>query len=419
MNPCLRTAAIAAVVLSSVSRPASAADPVAACGQAVTRTNVVACVLAASPALREELASQRAAEGRREAARPILPGNPVLAGTLASRAAPPQQSLNWSLSLAQELEVAGQRGLRLDVAGNELDAQVWQVAVAKAAIAEEAWSAYFRVVAARERLALAAKLETATAAVAATVRGMAKEGLSSDLDAEVADAAATRAAGDLVEARAQLAIAQAQLAALLGVPALVEGSLEPLPVATAVSSSPSARPEMRSLRKVQGALRARVDVLRRSRVPNPTVSLFAQNDGFNERVLGVGLSVPIPLPQPIGRTLAGEIAEAEALVDKADAGVERLQRELDVARAVAQADYTAGLARRALYPPERLTRAAALLDTIGLQVKAGRFTVRDALVGQQALIEQLKADIDVREALCLASVRLTRAAGLSLEGDAP
>lgn len=419
MNSRLRTAAIAAAVLSFMSHPARAADPVAPCAQTLTRANLVGCVLATSPSLREELASQRAAEGRRQAEQPILPSNPVLGGTLASRTAAPQQSVNWSFSLAQEIEVAGQRGLRLDVANYELSAQGWQVAVAKASIAEEAWNAYFHVIAARERVALAAKLEAATAAVAATVRGMAAEGLSSDLDAEVADAAATRATGDLLDARAQLAIAQAQLTALFGTPPAVEGVLEPLPAAARASSAPTPRPELKVLQTLQGALRARVDALKRSRVPNPTVSLFAQNDGFNERVHGVGLSVPIPLPQPIGRTAAGHIAEAEALAEKLDAGVERLQRELEAATAVAQAEYAAGLSRRALYPPERLTRAASRLATIGQQVKAGRFTVRDALVGQQALIEQLKADIDVREALCLASVRLTRAAGLSLEGDAP
>lgn len=420
MNQRLRAAAIAAVVLTSVSRQSSAAEPPAPCTQAVTRSNVVACVLAASPALREELASQRAAGGRREAVRPFLPSNPVIGGSLASRTALPEQSLNWSLSLAQELEIAGQRGLRLDVADNEVNAQEWQVAVARAAIAEEAWTAYFRVVAARERLTLASKLESATAAVAATVKGMAAEGLSSELDADVADAAATRAAGERVEAKAAVDTAQAHLAALLGTASTVEGPLEPLASSSSASSAPpAARPELHSLQKLRAALRARVEVLRRSRAPNPTVSLFAQNDGFNERVLGVGVSVPIPLPQPVGRTLRGEITEAEALADKVDATLDRLQRELDAALAVARADYEAGLARRALYPPERLARATGRLETIGQQVKAGRFTVRDALVGQQALIEQLKADIDIREALCLASVRLTRAAGLSLEGVAP
>jgi hypothetical protein len=39
------------------------------------------------------------------------------------------------------------------------------------------------------------------------------------------------------------------------------------------------------------------------------------------------------------------------------------------------------------------------------------------VVAQQALLELLKSDIDVREALCLASVRLRRAAGSPLEGD--
>ena len=51
----------------------------------ITRVNLVACAQVNSPLLLAELASSRAAEGRREAARPFLPSNPMVSGTLASR----------------------------------------------------------------------------------------------------------------------------------------------------------------------------------------------------------------------------------------------------------------------------------------------------------------------------------------------
>ena len=76
------------------------------------------------------------------------------------------------------------------------------------------------------------------------------------------------------------------------------GELSPLRVSTQqLRSSP--RPELLSLRQSQVALEQRTSVLRRTRVPNPTVSVFAQNDGFNESVYGGGLSFPIPLPPPV------------------------------------------------------------------------------------------------------------------------
>ena len=189
----------------------SADEPVSSveqpqCSGPVSRSNVIACTLAISPALREELSSQRAGEGRREAARPILPSNPVLSGGLASRASPTDQKLNWNLGLAQELEVAGQRGLRIDFADGELRVQAQRIAATKATIAADAWLAYFRSIAARERLKLTEKLETATQGVAATVRGMAAAGVASEVDADVAEAAAIRAAQDRLKAEELVAV---------------------------------------------------------------------------------------------------------------------------------------------------------------------------------------------------------------------
>jgi cobalt-zinc-cadmium efflux system outer membrane protein len=270
----------------------------------------------------------------------------------------------------------------------------------------------------QERLKLAAKLEAATGTVAATVRGMASSGLASEVDADVADAAALRASQDRLGLEAVLAAAKAQLNRLTGGPPaiVVEGVLEPLKGVIVALSAPT-RLEVLALQEEHAALQRRVALLRREQVPNPTLSLYAQNDGFNERVLGVGLSVPIPLPQPIGRTRAGQLAETIALAQKAQAEIEGLQRELQAELTVASAEFEAASKARALYTAERIERAGVRLDAIAVQVKSARLPVRDALLAQQALVDQLKAHIDAREALCVASVRLRRAVGLSTEGD--
>ena len=198
----------------------------------------------------------------------------------------------------------------------------------------------------------------------------------------------------------------------------VTGSLAPLKITDATTRAGPERPEVLALREAQGALDRRVELVRRSRVPNPTVSLYAQSDGFDERVLGLGLSFPLPLPSPVGRVLSGEIAEGVALADEAGAEAEHVQQGLQAELAVALADYEASAKISGLYTPARAQRAATRLESLGLQVKAARLPVREALIAQQALVEQLQSEIDAREALCVASVRLARAAGLSLEGDA-
>lgn len=403
-----------AAVLSSPE--VQAAEPCAP----LERGRVVACALSASPELQEERASQSAAEGRREAVRPLLPSNPVLSGSLAARTGPGQNGLNWNLSLGQELELAGQRGLRVEAAEHEVSAQAHRLSATRATVAARAWSAWFTVLAAKERARLAEKLQGATATVASTVHAMVAGGLASEVEADIADAAALRAAQERLSLEGLAAASTAQLGLLVGTAQGldVHGALEPLGVPA--HALPAAdRPELRALHETEAAFRRRADALARQTIPNPTLALFAQRDGFDEHVFGVGLSFPIPLPEPVGRTLAGEQREALALADKAAAEATRAQRTLDLALAAAQATHQAAAGVRALYTPERLGRAEARLESVAVQVKAGRLAVRDALAMQQALVEQLKADIDAREALCHASVELVRAAGLSLEGASP
>ena len=393
--------------------PASiAAEP--DCG-ALDRLTLVACAEARSPSITAELASVRAAEGRREAGRPFLPANPMVSGSLASRTATAGRALNWSVTLAQELEIAGQSGLRVDAAEHELRAQQHQVAVARAEVAEQAWLAWFGALAARERLELTTKLERASTGVSTTVQAMWAQGLASNIDAAIADAAAVRASQARLEAERELASAEVQLGSLLGLsnPGPITGELEPLRFTEAANP---ARPELLALEAMQAGSSKRVELLRRGRAPNPTLSLFAQNDGFDERVFGVGLGIPIPLPQPIGRTAAGEIADALGREARQQAELERLSRALWAERELAAKAWATALKSRALYSSERLERARQGLAAITEQVTAARLSVREALIAQQALTELLQAEVTARHHLCVASVRRIRASGGSLEG---
>jgi cobalt-zinc-cadmium efflux system outer membrane protein len=336
-------------------------------------------------------------------------------GSLASRTGGASRATNWSVTLAQELEIAGQSGLRVDTAHGELEAQRHQVAVVRADVAEQVWLAYFEALAAKERAALAARAERAAAAVSLTVQGMAAQGLTSSIDAAVADAAAVRASRTRLEAERERGASELRLRTLLSAPATVEvgGTLEPLAFK---AEAAAARPEQLALEALRLASARRVELLRRSRAPNPTLSLFAQNDGFDERVFGVGLGFPIPLPQPVGRTHEGEIAEAAGVEARLQAELQQLRRRVDSEQALARAAWDTSLQARALYSPERLERARAGLTAIAEQLAAARIPVREALVSQQALVELLQAEVGARHELCVASVRLVRASGGSLEG---
>lgn len=149
------------------------------------------------------------------------------------------------------------------------------------------------------------------------------------------------------------------------------------------------------------------------------MSLFAQNDGFNERVFGGGISFPIPLPGNVGRTYLGEISEAEALARRAATDRARVEREIRLEVATATQRFLSLGKEVEAFTPERVTRAEASLVSLGQEVDAGRLAVRDAVVAQQTLIELLRGNLEARRAWSLASVDLAHALGLPLEGRSP
>lgn len=397
------------------------------CGTKATRDNVASCAIRASLGVKAQTEATEAASARVTAAEPILPSLPVLGASAAQRTARGiTPVLNWSASLSQEIEVAGQRSARLTSAAAEVEAERQRGVATERDAALAAWRAYFEALGAKEEVkrarsveALAAKIETAVTAASAG-------GLASGIDAELAGARTLQAT------QARLAAERAEKAALVTLAALwgkdpsqvtltAEGPLTPLAGVEelAAKSAPkpaTEKPEALALDAEKRSLEARADELRRARVPNLTVSLFVQNDGVNETVVGAGVSIPIPLPQPLGRSNAGEIAEASALSRRAATEAESVRRGAKADVAAAVAEYRSRKAEVDAFAADRLTRAETSLAGIATEIEAGRLSLKDAAQAQQALVDVLAAHLQARRALCLASVEVVRAAGLPVEG---
>ena len=420
---------LAAMVLAGMLMlPFVARADDASCAR-ITRANVVRCAEAASLLVRAQKQQVDAATARRTAVSPLLPSNPVVALTGARRTVSPGVPaglFNWSATLSQELEIAGQRGLRRDAAAEEIAAQQRRTLVTERDVAADAVEAYFDAVAASELDRLAARLEAAAHSMAVVTRARADSGVASPMEADVAESMALSLARAHLASSREILTANVRLATILGRdPATpdgqidVEGELVAIDGADVVARAAVGRlteqPEVQALQAERRSFEAQASALRRARVPNPTLQVFAQNDGFDERVYGAGISLPVPLPYPLGRTNTGEIAEAEAHAARAATEAEQQTREIRGRLALAAKTFESRRLEVAAFTPERVTRAERTLADIGVEIGAGRLAVRDALVGQQALIELLRGYIEARRALCIASVELSRAAGLPLE----
>ena len=391
----------------------------------VDRSNVVRCAEAASLQVRMQQRDVDIAGARATVAATILPSNPNLLVTGGRRNADavPRGATNWYATLSQEVEIAGQRGLRRDVAAHAEASERRQVVATERDVAAQALASYFDALAANEQLRLARRLEDVGANVAKATRARADSGVASPLEADVADAASLALVRARLGAEREADRARVELTSLLGGDALgalvdVSGELAPLALPQGIDAVVDGQPELQALEQQRLAQTAQADVLRRTRIPNATLQVYVQNDGFNERVYGGGVSFPIPLPSPLGRTNRGEIGEAEARAARIATEVESGRRE--VRRRIAIAGRALASRRREVdaFTPERVKRAEQTLADIGAEVSAGRLAVRDAVIAQQSLIELLRGWIVARRDLCVASVELARATGIELERGA-
>jgi cobalt-zinc-cadmium efflux system outer membrane protein len=395
------------------------AAPRSACSS-ITRSNLVACAVDASLARQAGQASVAASEGRIAATAPWFPSAPTLALSGARRQAADDTAFNWSATLGVELELAGQRAARRTAAVADREAETKNVEALERATAARAWRVYFEVLGSVEALALLQRLELTSHRVWEVARASAERGALAGVEADLAEAAHVRVIRRRIDAEREAGEAKSELAVLVGVAqgqeVAVEGLLEPLREAERINAANRSEPPEATALEAEGrAFSARAAAQRRSRVPSPTLSVFAERDGFNENVLGVGVAFPLPLPEPLGRLHAGEIAENEALSRRARllAADARRNGQAELRRALAR--YHAAREATLTYTEERVARSMATLMSLAAQVEAGRISTRDAIVLQDPLFDLLIGAVEARRLLCGASADLARAAGVRLE----
>jgi len=421
---CARMTATCLVVVSwwSVAAPAAAQS----CSGAIARANVAPCALSASLALLHARGGNEVLEARRRAVSPLLPRNPELTFSAAHRSTPAQTSTNWYATLSQELEIAGQRSARQAQADAALQAQASTVVATERDVAALAFRAYFEALAAQEFLATAQRLEQIFAQSSRATQAGAAQGLVSGIDAEVADLNTLRLVQQRIDAERGAHTAHAALLTWLGRdpadPVVVQGALTPLAHASALQLSELAarvesRPEVTRARHNLALQHAARATLERSRVPNVTLSLIAQRDGFGEQVFGGGIAVPVPLPYPLGRTLHGELSENAALAKQFETELEQLRRSLRLELLEAFYAHAAAQQQAALYSEERVTQAQRSLEDLAEALQGGRVPISEAVIAQQTLVEFMRGQIRAKLELCSSSIELARSAGLSLWGD--
>ncbi|MBY0488201.1 MAG: TolC family protein [Gemmatimonadaceae bacterium] len=369
-------------------------------------------------ALRENSAIARGALQQSK----LLPFNPSvqmqLNGLISGNSDEP-----GTITLAQELEIAGQRGQRVAAAKRgvtRVDATVLNAARLTVA---DASVAFLRAVSAQRRETLARDLLVLNERLGVAVRTQLREGEISELDANLAEIEVGRARARVLAARREAAVASVALATQLGLPATMtfrlidaeaEGVSAPqLSADSLLVVAASTRADLQAQRAAVQEAAALTSLARREWIPNLQLGVFAERR--LEAVTGgpayprFGPSLGVSLPM-FNRN-QGVIAQRRALETQS-------LRELDAMRFALRADVSAALqsyqaasAELAIYTETVLgpaRRNSGLLDTA---FQAGKIALPTLLLLRNQLLDAELGYWDAWLAQHAARVQLDAATG--------
>ena len=386
---------------------------------------LVRCALSQSEAVARAQREVEAAGARAKIAARVLPSNPTLELGGGRRTAESGQSgYDRSIDLAQTFELGGQRGSRLDIARREEQVVSSAVDAIRHEVTAQVLTAVVAVWRARAILVFARDQRQIAEQLLAVSRARQRQGLGAALDVDLAQAAGVQARRDEGLAAQDVVASEARLAETVGRDVkLLEGA--PLPLGFQFIGSLGSleqhaveqrRDVLAAKAEVQNG-RARVELLRRERIPDVTVSAGVHHEEFSN-VLAARLSIPLPL----FRRNQGEIAEQQARVSQAEATARQteLRARLEV-RAAFAAWQRAGETVKQIEPglEDRLREdAGALRDAYArgaVPLPTALSSLREAQGARRDLVS-------ARIETVLTSFQLARVAGYaasSLEQGAP
>jgi cobalt-zinc-cadmium efflux system outer membrane protein len=339
------------------------------------------------------------ADAARKGADPRLRKNPTMefgAGPRFSRGG--DRDFDLFASLGQAVEIAGERGLRLDAAsrlGEKLDAET---TVTRWEVRREVVLAYRSAVVARERVAIVDRIVGFTDEMLVIARRRLAAGDATGIDVRVAETELAQARQAKVAAEQDLRTARIRLAEVTGwaidtppnVPAGL-GAPRTVPTLAAVMEVAQDRhPELRARHAAVAEAHARVELADREAWPAPVFGALVAREGSagspaNYIVLGT-----LGLPLPFWQLNQGERARARVDEDVALAEESATARAVRARIARSHAELTSASERLSLFTS---TVAPQLEDNLALLRRgfdAGEIPLLNVAVARDQFLAALR-----------------------------
>ncbi len=376
-----------------------------------------------SPVLAVARSTRSRAEAARVAASILLPTNPEVTVAAGPRFGASGRGIDVTVTLMQQIQVAGERGLRIDAADRLRDITDAEIEQMRWAVHCDVHEAFHRALVERDLLRLAERVVTFQQEVLLVVQRQIAAGETAPLALRLAQAEVAQAQQVLVAAQQAFLVSRIRLAQLSGWPA----AAPPMPNGTADAPQDPppvdflaalARERLPSLRAAALRIReaeARADLADREAWPRPSVGLqysregTLASEGLVESVLGI-VSIPIPSFQ----TNQGEraLARADATVAQAELGA--AQQLLDGQIAQARSEVVAAAQRARTYGTEILPRFEENLTLLRRSFELGEIDILALSAGLERFLRIQSDALGAQQDYFVALAALERVVGAEL-----
>ena len=324
----LGTAFAAAAQRTTAAAPAAGGDTLV-----LTLAEAQSLALSQNPELLATRRLRDVADGRRRQAG-VYQFNPEV--SLESEQVGRGRTLQaYEGEVSQEIEWAGQRGLRVQAAEHDLAGTDATVRDAERLTGEKAATTFYEALAAQNRVDLAEEIRTLNDRLAAAVADLLEAGSLSTLEANLALIESGRAQTRVLTERRNAESALLTLKRTLGLPDGQPVRLSPQvpkpPEPTAldpdslVRVAMARRPDLEAVTSRIEAGRSLVSLAQRERLPNLRLIMpFDRLEGPGSAQIGVGIGVSIPLwnrNQGTVAELKAEVARSRSELDAAELAV--------------------------------------------------------------------------------------------------
>ncbi|XDD46129.1 TolC family protein [Leptospira sp. WS39.C2] len=384
------------------------------------------CIVVSHPDFRLEEIKLKEISGRKKIASYYFPSNPTFSGYVASRkgdtsspilGSSPSTANNFQVMVNQEIFTNGKREIAIQIADEEFRSQVYRVETVKRLLEFEALKKLTRF----RYLFLEKENSLNSLNLVKELKNVSKarinEGLSPGIDESLSDSEEIRIFKIWNQTHRLYENAKSELEVLTGFPIEINQfnvyhwklpNDLPIEKSELIKIAYLYRPEIFLTEKEIELALLRHNEVKKQKIPNVSLGAFAQNDGFNERVVGGMFTLPLT----IWRDYEGESIISSSKIDSSKEVKESVSRNIKQEVLFALTNYLTLVEEIKLYDENKLERAESDLKNLQDAIRFGKIKIIDAINQQRILLQTKLNYLNTKSEFEVSQIELIRVLGL-------